>query len=893
MSLSPAKFPISCKVGCPNRLPDSSHPWYKILYRQTRTGGAALALVAGVLTTYGQPVSGEPEIRRALPVNTPAPTENPEWMQQVPRATPVLRATPAATQVPVATPVPMGTPEAGGQPTPPLEQPFRPAGRVESPPAPVPDENGTIRIAPASAQVSDHARESLERANNFYSRKMYDLAVPDYELFLISSSPAGGRDAALFRLAECHRMLGNTPSARAGYEKLAMEFQKGEFAGAGAYRLGEFLFGEKNYEAANTQFQNAARESKDGEVRLTALYFSARSLDYLKRDTEALEAYKAVLAVEGKNPYRDHALMASADIDSRGGRKDAALAAYEQLVKSGKTAMAAEAAVKGAALATELGQKDKAASLFEKALSNPEGGDWKSIAILGSMRLSYQASAYKAVADMAPLVDQLGPEARPEALQILAASYRQSGNNLDARRTYDRILKEFPDSTPSDDARYQRLVSLYALKDKNLVAEVDSFLEKTTNPKERTQALLLKAETLFKQGDHAGAGKVYESLLSRELTDDLRADALYKLAWCLAATGNHSAASSVYSEFLGKFPDHKLAPTALAQRALAKQETKAFDSAIEDFDAIAAKYPSTKEHELALQQKALIYGQLKKYPEMTATFEKLLAEFPKSAAAAQANFWLGWAAFEQKDYKGAIPRLETARTLDAAQYGERASLRVILSYYYMEDRESLTREASAYKGGNLPAEITLWLASRLVDEGNYAKAEALLLPLTSNPASLTPEAWINLGEAEIRLGKFKEARGPVDKFLETARDSATRARGLMASAQIHLGMKNPALAAPVIEEVLMLQPEGRANAEARLLQGDILLAQGNTDAAARAYMTVSVLLDDPAITPRALQKAADAYQRANNRFEAEKALAQLRQKYPDSLKTSKAPKTKS
>ena len=863
-----------------------------------RARDAAFALLAGLLSASGQPVSGEPEIRRALPVNTPAPSENPEWMEHIPQATPILRATPAATPVPVATPIPiatpipMGTPGVPRLPSQPPTQPFRPSSPAENTPPSQPDESGSIRIGPSSGQATDHAREALERANNFYSRKMYDLAVPEYELFLISSSPAGGRDAALFRLAECHRMLGNIPSSRSGYEKLAMEFQKGEFAGAGAYRLGEFLFGEKNYEAANAQFQTAARESKDSEVKLTALYFSARSLDYLKQDKEALEAYKSVLAVEGKNPYREHAIMASADIASRSGQKEAALASYEQLAKSGRTAMAAEAAVKGGAIASELGQKEKAASLFENALGNPEGGDWKSVAILGAMRLRYQASAYKAVAEMAPLVDQLGPDARPEALQILAASYRQSGNNLDARRTYDRILKEFPDSAPSDDARYQRLVSLYALKDKNLVAEIDSFLEKTTNPKERTQAQLLKAETLFKQAEYTEAGKVYEALLSRELPDELRADALYKLGWCLATAGNHSAAASVYSEFLGKFPDHKLAPTALAQRALSKQESKAFESAIEDFDTIAAKYPSTKEHELALQQKALIYGQLKKYPEMTATFEKLLAIFPKSAAAAQANFWLGWAAFEQKDYKAAIPRLEAARTLDAAQYGERASLRIILSYYYLEDRESVTREAAAYKGGNLPAEITLWLASRLVDEGNYAKAEALLLPLASNPAALTPEAWINLGESEIRLGKFKEARGPVDKFLETARDSATRARGLMASAQIHLGLKNPALAVPVIEEALLLQPEGRTNAEARLLQGDILLAQGNADAAARAYMTVSVLIDDPAITPRALRKAADAYQRANNRFESEKALAQLRQKYPDFQKSPQAQKTK-
>ncbi len=855
----------------------------------------ALFLLAGSLASPGQTVSGEPEIRRALPVNTPAPAENPDWMSRVQPSASGTRATPLATPIPVATPIPMGTPVP--RPVPQDSsltdgQPFRPPARAEPAPAPAVDESGSIRIAPAAGPLVDHSREALDRANSLYSRKLYDLAVPEYEMFLISSNAGEGRDAAIFRLAECHRMLGNSTAARSGYERLAMEFQKGEFAGAGAYRLGEFLFGEKNYEAANTQFQNAARESKEGEIRLTALYFAARSLDYLKRDKEALDTYQSVLAVEGKNPYREHALMAAANINARSGEKEKALAGYAELSKQGQTAMSAEAAVKAAALASELGQKENALALFEKAMDNPAGEDWKSVATIGAMRLRYQASAYKAVVAMTPAVEQLPAENRPEALQILAASQRQLGNNLEARRLYDRILKEFPDSSPSGDARYQRLVSLYALKDKNLPAEVDAFLEKTTDPKERTQALLLKAESLFKQGNYAGAGKVYDTLLTRDLSGDLRADALYKLAWCLATTGDHNGAIPAFTEFLSKYPDHKLAPTALAQRAISRQENKAFDQAIEDFDALAAKYPGTKEHELGLQQKALIYGQQQKYPEMSQAFEKLLAEFPKTAAAAQANFWLGWAAFEQKDYKGAIPKLETARTLDAAQYGERATLRIILSYYYLEDREAVAREASSYKGGNLPAEITLWLASRLVDEGNYARAEAMLLPLTSNPASLTPDAWINLAESQIRLGKFQEAGGPVEKFLQTARDPATRARGLIAGARISLGLKKFPDATGLVDEALLLQPEGRLNAEARLLQGDILLAQGNADAAARAYQTVAILLDDPSITPRALQKAAEAYQRANNRFEAEKALAELRQRYPDFQKSSKPAKPK-
>ncbi len=55
-------------------------------------------------------------------------------------------------------------------------------------------------------------------------------------------------------------------------------------------------------------------------------------------------------------------------------------------------------------------------------------------------------------------------------------------------------------------------------------------------------------------------------------------------------------------------------------------------------------------------------------------------------------------------------------------------------------------------------------------------------------------------------------------------------------------------------------------------------------------MTVAVLYDDSAVTPRALQRAADSYRKANNEHEAEKALQELQQRFPNfarSLKISK------
>jgi TolA-binding protein len=71
------------------------------------------------------------------------------------------------------------------------------------------------------------------------------------------------------------------------------------------------------------------------------------------------------------------------------------------------------------------------------------------------------------------------------------------------------------------------------------------------------------------------------------------------------------------------------------------------------------------------------------------------------------------------------------------------------------------------------------------------------------------------------------------------------------------------------------------NAEARLLAGDVEIERQRFEEAGKAYMAVALLNDDPTIAPRALQKAALAYNKAGKKEEADRVTKQLREKYPD------------
>ncbi len=846
---------------------------------------ALLFLAAGIV--FGQEF-WQPEVRKAIPVEQSSPTPEPPTAPAVPFEG--IHSTPRPVPRP-ATPAP---PVSGSEPA---FTPYRPpdrAGTTPVPPAqsvPTPDENGDIRLSPANAIGEAAAAADLDRANSIYARKMYDYAAAEYEKFLIVHPKAKGRDMALFRLAESHRLLGNDDPARAAYEKLVMEFRDGEFAGSGAYRLGEYLYAEKKYDAALSQFQVAAAQAGNDEVRLSARYNIARCYDRLKRSGEAAKMYAEVVSVEKNNPYREYARLSLAENAAAAGRKTEALETFGKIASgSGPTAVRAEASVKAAALAAELGDKKKAVKLFAEALNLSGSGEWKSVAFLGAMRLHYELGEYKKVATLAEKPpDGLPDETRAEMLLLAANSYRQDGNARAARAVYDRLLLQFPGSAPSQDARFHRLVSMYQLNDPDLIAETEKFLKESTNPKEHAQVNLLKAESFFKAGKYAEAGPIYAKLLGSELAEDLKIKALYKLGWCQAQSGDSAGAIQTYTEYIRKNPQSPNLASALTQRGLALQQTKDYPAALQDFDLLIEKYQGPA-RELALQQKALILGQQQDYKGMITVFRQLLTDFPKSSAAGQANFWIGWAAFEEKDYPAALTSLEAARKLDPAQYGERSALRIILCYYYQQDRPGLLRTMAENKNLNIPVEITRWLGRKSFDEGDYASAEKYLLPVVNDAKNNEPEVLIELAEAQIRQGKGKEAASAAAKYLETARDPRSRARGLIAQASIELAGKNFDQATKLCEEALLLQPEGRLNAEGRFLMGEINYSKGDFDGAARAFMTIAVLYDDASLTPRALRRAADAYKKSGNTLESQKALHELQQRYPDFQKAAKISK---
>jgi tetratricopeptide (TPR) repeat protein len=796
---------------------------------------------------------------------------------------PVRRAEPVDPDaIPTARAVPFDPFE---KPTPaaaaaaPASQPSSGNTSGESTPAPAPP--------PPREESAD--RIQLDYANDLYSRAQVDLAAPEYEKYLnlYPDAPLLDRESAFFRLGECYRKIGNVNAAKNSYQTLLLDFAIGQFIGPAAYRLADMCYADKDYEGALNYYRKASVRLTDPAVSLSARFQSARCLEALDLPSEARITYEDIVATKGDNPFREPSRLALAEILSSSGRKEDALVQFEALAKEAtQSTVKVEALVKAGLLNIDLGQPDKGAADLNKALSSPDIGQWRNIVQIGLLHVLYQSGKYKQLLDQYQAAyDDLPAENKPEVLSLAANSKREMGDFAGASDLYEQIIKDYPDSVYADDARYQHLVSLYNAGDPSLIPQIDAFLAGKPDPTKRDQVTLLKAEDLFKAGQFADAAPVYASIVdSSTLISSYRSDALLKLAWCYMQTHQPGDAITALSTFLKDYPTDRKVSSALAQRAVASQETHDLNSALKDFDQLLTDYPKAKERELALEQKALILGEQEDKPGMSATFQQLLAEFPHSSVAAEANYWIGAAAYSAKDYKACIPPLEAARKLDKAQYFERATIRIIGAYYTLEDRDSLAAEIDLYNAGHpkdkVQADILRQLGQSYLTAGDFPNAGKYLLQLSARPEAI-PDDWLDLGKAQLGARQYPDAIASIDKYLAAQSDPVSQAKGFLVLGQAQLQSGDLDSAQTSADKACSLQPEGLPNAQGRMLSGDIQVARGNNDAAARIYRSIDIIIDDPQISPVALEKAYHCLIALGNPTEAAKVLNELQTKYPE------------
>jgi TolA-binding protein len=401
---------------------------------------------------------------------------------------------------------------------------------------------------------------------------------------------------------------------------------------------------------------------------------------------------------------------------------------------------------------------------------------------------------------------------------------------------------------------------------------------------------------LFQQKRFEPAARLYLELTNSSLADPYKADCYYAAGFSFLQLNDNQSAIHAFTGLIDKFPKHRMASKALLKRALLYQEAKNLPAAVNDFNKIIADYSGSAEIETALLQKGLTLGQQADYGQMTAAFSELLKNYPNSTGAAQANYWIGWAAFEAKHYQEAIAPLLKARDLNPDEFAEKTTLRLILCYQNLNQKPNAAKEIDGFiqkdpQRVSMVLDVCRWLGSEFYSENSFEQAVKYFGLMTKNmePNKVDKGIWFNYAKSLNDLKNYQEAAVAINHYLEQATDPADRAQGFLVLSNTQLGAKDLDPATKSAEQALSLQPEGRLNAEARMAIGDIESARGNYENAARSYMSVALLYEDPEVTPRALEHAYAAFQKAGNQPQATKTLSELKARFPNyTMKVSTA-----
>lgn len=867
--------------------------------RRIRHAFRAVPVLLAGATAFAQspppltPFNPEVPVRKALPVRPGEPKTDPK---PGPDKKPEPEKKPEPKPEPEKKPVEEAPKKADPKP-----EPAKPDAKSEGdagvpvvsalPVMPkLPDPAGTIRLSPQGTMRPDQIQLGL--ADGYYLKKAYAAAAAEYEKYLNMNPPAAEVPGALYRLGESYRETGVLNGAKANYEKLQRHPDVGDLAAPAAYRLGDILYREESYAEALPHYLKAAALFQDPKLVNFARYFAAECMRITGRKREAAEEYAKLVQSPEVIPFVEQCRMDLAVLWKELGRGADALKLVDGLSKDAKDpSILARATVNLGLWELEAKRWKEAETALKSALGMPGLGELRDQARLGLLTVWYEQGKYAEVAEGVRDLPEQG-RTREQILQLGALALKQLGRREESVALFEQLAREFPDSASAREAAYQRLVLLFTSGAPDLVKQLDDFLEQQPSSPKRGEVQLMKAELLFKNGDYTGAAPLYAAVDSvTHLGTGMKAEALGKLAYCLLETRQYPAAVTAYTKLIGGHPQSGLVPNALCQRGMAKLRLGQAGEAMRDFEEVNSRFPKAPERELALYQKGRIQGQLNDNAGMAKTFKLLLKDFPQSAAAAEANYWIGWVAFERKEYRAVYEPLAAARKLDRERYFELGSLKILWSLFYLEDKPALGREIEAYQNGGAkrpaPYDIVHWLGQKYFESGSesgqasdYEQAARFLGILLERGDARSNDV-LNLGRSQLRAGRFAEAVAVFKKFVAEATEPSIRALGLLQMGEAYLGLKDHGAAQKSAEEALGLQPDGELNAKARVLVGDIQRAQGALEEAAKIYELVGVVIDDESITPGALEKAVQVYRELGRDADAKKVLNRLQSRYPE------------
>ncbi len=742
--------------------------------------------------------------------------------------------------------------------------------------------------------------EQLRVADGLFARGLYDLALEEYLVLSRMDERGVALDVALFRIGECYRRLGQPEAAGRFYLRVRREHPDSPYAQRAQFRHAESLWLREDYAAAYEQFTLLLEQAEiPTALQIPARYYSGDAAYRLARWSQAATDWQAVLDGGGDAPLVAYAALDLARLyrAQEPERIHERYALYERAVALAPTGeVAAEAWVRKAHWYFAQGRYESSARAFDRLRTQwPDQPPAQAPDLMAAWAY-YHVGRYADAVALAQERGALYPAAdatrqRPAWLYLLANAQRRLLRTAEAQETYRQLLKDYPDHELAPVARYERtLLSFRAGQYEEAVTEMVGIEPDWAAP---ADVYWMLAESYAGLGRDNEAVQYYQLLLNASPGPERAAPARYQLARLLLDRDDYTAAARLFRELAERYPDHELAPRAQYEAGTAWALAEQADRAVREWTAFLERYPR---HERAAQAQLQIgLARMKAGDDEAAlaAFADLRSGRTPGTYAGQAAYWsailqerAGHAGRAAIAWQDAIEQLPPGRKQLLAQY--RFALNVQQQERFDEaaaQLQDLLAEAAALEW---PPSLLDWLWRYQLGQGLYSEALAAarsLQALAAADADWVQSGAYGEGRAWLGLDRVEAAEAAFEQALAAAGTTRAGAAAAEQLGQLALAAGRRTAAATYFEQAVeRAVDEEWADIRARGFFGLGRIAEERADwsLASRYYLAVSILFDDPNLVPEALYRGAQALQAAGREAERERAIEELRERYPDS-----------
>ncbi len=751
----------------------------------------------------------------------------------------------------------------------------------------------------ASAIVPD---EQLQFADGLYVRGLYDLALDEYLLLSREAESFERMDLVLYRIGECHRRLNNPEAAERFFMRVLREFPGSTYEQRAAFRRAELFVTRGRLSDGLELFRSFLEKDQDPSLAAPAWYYVGYAARRLNDEALAEEAFRTVLEQHPEALFAAYAaLELAAMYRENPDRTNEVPLLFERVLVNPPTPHAeAEALFQKAEWWFAQGDYVQSAEWYERLFNEHANSPRASEALLQAAWAFFNAGRYAEAAAWAreALEDRTHIARRSDWLYLLANCQRQLLNTDEAQQTYAKLIAEFPGHELARIAAYESTLMSFQMD--RYEETIEQARQLPADPALQTDLHWMLAESYAAIGRTDEAVQYYRLILDAGAEDEYTARALFRLASILQGRKEYGPAARTYRQLADRFPADEFVAQALFNAGFCMVMENRYDKAVQDWDRLLKEYSGHPLAEEAEYQRALTLLQMEKHTESLTSFIAFLEKHPSSEYAAESHYWVG-ILHEQKDelaaaeeaYRKALATNPETGLQDRIEY--RLILLIQKEGQYAEAADRLQGLLNSTLLDVMPPSLLDWLTRHWLNEHLYdlalEAAEAMLV--TADSPIWEQIGWSLKGRALQELDEIALALEAFERSLQENARTREGAEAAWTLGSLNLKDGNTEVARGYLQRAAEIATDDRLvdiRARSYFALAQVAAEEEDWSRAARLYLSVGILFEDPDLTPSSLYYAAQALSHAGRQTEAAHALQELKKRYPDSEWAEKAQK---